>query len=387
MLACQAPPPPPPPAVVQVRTSVVHAVQHQKPLELTAKVRAAAHVDLVAEVDGRVIRIARALGDPVQAGDAIIVLDAEAARLRASQAAAELDQALVRAGVDSADALTRLQPQPHEVPSVARARVDAREAERALARSEELRGKRVIADAEHDAVRLRKDVADITLAAARDEHRVAVATARAKHAAAQLTQKQVRDAQIRAPFDGVVTEQLVELGAWVRAGSVVARMTSTGSTRLVIDAPESALGALNIGTELVVINRRERTIATVDRIGSVIDEATRTIAVEATLADGPQVPVGSVVQVQATTGVPVRAVLVPESALVQLAGVQKIFVVAADGQTVTEQRVQLLGKEAGNVWLTWLDGEPPDACTVVVGNAGRLSQGARVQAQPATVTP
>jgi len=110
-------------------------------------------------------------------------------------------------------------------------------------------------------------------------------------AAARDAQKQLQSyLQIRAPFDGIVTERLVHPGALVGPGAdpVLLVIQQISRLRLVVSVPEEYASGITKGvtTTFQVPAQRERTYTgTVARISHALDKSTRTMAVELDVAN------------------------------------------------------------------------------------------------------
>ncbi|MCL6555199.1 MAG: efflux RND transporter periplasmic adaptor subunit [Burkholderiales bacterium] len=170
--------------------------------EVAATLQWSQRVELGAAASGIVQNVTVQAGDRVRKGQSLLSLDASAFAAQVAEAQAALAQA----------------------------EEEEKDAKRNLDRVQELYNRTVIAATELEAAQLRHSRAK----AQRD-------AARARLAAAQ---KQLRDASVRAPFDGVVLARLVEPGQVVasalkpeplivlaRAGEMVARGT-VGLSRL-----------------------------------------------------------------------------------------------------------------------------------------------------------
>lgn len=106
---------------------------------------------------------------------------------------------------------------------------------------------------------------------------------------AEATVRALKDVQaylkIMAPFDGVVTDRLVPPGALVGPGAnpVVLILQQVSHLRLVVAVPEENVGGIMRGAKVAfsVPAHPERTYSgTVARIAQVLDQKTRTMAVE-----------------------------------------------------------------------------------------------------------
>ena len=95
--------------------------------------------------------------------------------------------------------------------------------------------------------------------------------------------------RITAPFDGVITERDVHVGALVGpSGSPILRIQQISKLRLVVDVPETAVGSLQRGG-LVEFNvpayPGEKFSGRVARLGHALDPKTRTMPVELDVAN------------------------------------------------------------------------------------------------------
>ena len=184
---CAAPPEPVEP-VRPLRVIEVGLVNDLQTGQLPGRARSAREVDLSFDVAGTVAERPVAIGDEVSEGDLIARLDARdfQARLRAAEA-------------------------------------DARNAERLLARGQELFSQQFISEAELD--RMEADV-DIT------------------QAQLELARKALSDSVIRAPFDGVISNLMVENFQAVPAKSPVARLLGTERIEMVVNLSENQIANL-----------------------------------------------------------------------------------------------------------------------------------------------
>ena len=111
----------------------------------------------------------------------------------------------------------------------------------------------------------------------------------ASEAREQLAKKTRDDCTIRAIFSGVVAERMVEPGEYVRADSPVARVVALTTLRLVLNVPETEVGALAIGQSVEF-----STAAYPDKIftgklayfGAAMREASRDLVIEALVENG-----------------------------------------------------------------------------------------------------
>src|SRR5262249_36201564 len=159
------------------------------------------------EADGVVSRIFVDLGDRVRAGQVMVELDREKAEYNYAQQKAAMARALAKYGASSPDRL----PPVEQTPDVQKAAAELLQAKQAFERAEELNKRQLVP-------RQTLDDADATLRAKQAGYDSALQNGKnlradidASEASMKLAERQVRDTQIRAPFDGYVQRRLVNL--------------------------------------------------------------------------------------------------------------------------------------------------------------------------------
>lgn len=240
----EAAPPPAenPAAAVTGRTATITEREVPRFLRVTGQLIGQNDAVIAADAVGKVVETPVERGTEVKAGDMLVKLDERQARLELAEAEASLE--------------------------LAKARLQLARNEQE--RNEPLADQRAIAQAD-----FQKLVTDT----AAQEAEVASATARR-----DMKQKTLADSVIRAPFSGVVAERLVEPGEYVRADSPVARVVDLATLRLVLNVPETEVGALAVGqtVEFTTAAFPGRTFAgTLKFLGAAVREASRDLMVEA----------------------------------------------------------------------------------------------------------
>jgi RND family efflux transporter MFP subunit len=368
------------PTVVKVVLAREERVE--RVVEVTGTLVGMQDVVVSAEGEGRVERVVADLGDAVSAGAPLIVLAREGPRLQVAQAEADYATALARAGTDDAglDAAG-----PERASAVLRAAADADEAAVTLKRVRELFEKAVASQAELDAAKARALVTEATLAAARDDARANVATAKSRRAALGLAKKHLADAQIVSPVAGVVAQRLVGLGELVKPSQPVMRVVQTHPLKIRGDVPERYGDVVKKGLALeVTVDSAQTTVrGVVSRVGPAVDDGSRTFPIEAELdnADGRLKP-GSFGRARVVIADDELVFAVPETAVSNVAGVAKVFVVGDDA--AVERRVQLLRKRGSEALLT---GELKAGDRVIVTAIARLFPGAPIQVDTSEPAP
>jgi HlyD family secretion protein len=223
----------------------------------------ATEVRVSAEVGGRLEELAVDEGDSVAKDQLLARLDTADTELALDASRAELRQA-------QADLALRLAGARAE--EIAEAKAQVAEAEAALAGAElDLQRMQGLLDSgsgtpkARDEAKTRRDRAQATLAAARERlarleagsraEEIEAARARVAGAEARIAQleKQLKDAEVKSPLDGVVTERLSEAGELLTRGTALVTITRLGDAWLNVYVAEPDLGRIRLGQEAEVI--------------------------------------------------------------------------------------------------------------------------------------
>ena len=176
--------------------------------------------------------------------------------------------------------------------------------------------------------------------------RVAEAEARLEAASARLGER-----VIRAPFAGVLGLRRVSPGSLVTPGTVITTLDDIGVVRLDFGVPETFLGALASGQEVVAKSRAfgERGfVGRVTQIDSRVDPVTRAVTVRAEIPnDDRHLRPGMLLTARLVLARDV-SLAVPETALVPVADEKFVFVLRDDA-TVERRRVETGRREPGRV--------------------------------------
>ena len=214
------------------------------------------------------------------------------------------------------------------------------------------------------------------------------AAAEQKQAAAKTgeTQATIGRKTIRAPFSGVLGLRQVNLGQYLKAGDPIVSLQSLDPIYVNFSVPQQQLGDLRVGGEVHVnaegIESSDPT-GTITAINSVVDEATRNIQVQATLAnpEGKLRP-GMFVEAQVVLGASTPVVALPTSAISYAPYGNSVFLVGdmkdPKGQTYRGVRQQFvkLGSSRGDQ-VAVVSGVKPGE-EVVTSGVFKLRNGAAV---------
>jgi RND family efflux transporter MFP subunit len=291
----EQPPAKPAPLRTAVRVRVAPVVEEsiERSGTVSGVVSAFHRATIAAEASGRVVERRVEPGDLVEAGQALIELDATRLRLAVEQANATLR--------------TR--------------EVDLAEARRELERGDRLLGDDAISRSRHDAQRFAVDRAK----SAEDLARVALRTA----------QRNLADATVKAPFAGSVEEVQVDVGDHVSPGRPLATLVDFSRARIHAGVTSTEAAGLKRGTSAPIILEElggAAVAAEIHSIGRIADRASGTYTVELWL-DSPDglLREGMVAQVRLPVEAGRSNPVVPRAALIRGETGMAVFVVDQRG--------------------------------------------------------
>jgi len=175
---------------------------------------------------------------------------------------------------------------------------------------------------------------------------------------------------VRAPFSGIVVERNVELGEMATVGTPLMTGLSLEHLRVVVDVPQSDIGALRGGGEAWVDLPGGGSLETQDvRIFPYADPATHTFRVRMRLAEGQHgIYPGMWVKVRFHTGED-QVLPVPASAVITRSELTAVYVLGEDG--ALHLRQVRLGRELPDGRVAVLAGLDPGERVVTDGDAAR----------------
>jgi len=174
---------------------------------------------------------------------------------------------------------------------------------------------------------------------------------------------------IAAPFDGVITEKMVEPGNMASPGMPLLRLEDTRVFRLEVRVDESRIGQVRSGGSVpVFVGTGERSITgTVVEVSRAVDADARAFLVKIALPDARGLRSGEFGKAR-FGGPPRRALTVPPSAIVRRGQLTSVFVV---DQGVARMRLVSLSESEVLAGLT-------ESEAVVLSPPGGLTDGRRV---------
>jgi len=272
-----------------VRTLVAEAKPLPTTEEVVGTVRSKTRAIIEARVGGRIEVLRVNPGQRVKQGDLIVQLDVREIQARLDQAKAGLEQA-----------------------------------NRDWERYQKLLQQNVLTRAEFDAAESRQRIAQ-----------AAVAEAETMQGYAKVT----------APFDGVITRKIADVGDLSSPGRGIVEMEDPRALRVEANVPEGLVRLIKLGDALNVdgIELTAPVIAVVSEVAPVSDPASRTVLVKLDLPANPVLRLGQFVRVAVPVGTK-TALRLLEAAVVVRGQMEMVFVVTND---VAQMRIVKTGRKVG----------------------------------------
>ncbi len=305
-----------------VRVQAVERKTRAATEDVVGTVRPKLSAAIEAKISGRIEQMLVVSGQSVKAGDLLATLDAHEVQARLDQATAALQQA-----------------------------------ESDFKRATDLHDQKILSQSEFDS--------------AQSKYRMA--------AAVEAEAKTMLDyTQIAAPFDGVITRKLADVGDLAAPGKTLLQMENPNALRLEADVPEALIDNVRLGDKFPV---RVATIpneiqGAVAEMSHAADPNSRTFLVKLNLPNTPGLRSGQFGRVAVPVG-EVTAIRVPATAVIQRGQMELVFV-AANGHA--ELRLIKTGRRVGDE-MEVVSGLNPGEQVVTEG-AAELTDG-----QPLTVKP
>jgi membrane fusion protein, multidrug efflux system len=357
--------------------TVTAATAELRPLDRTVDVTGSLAPEdtttMSSEVPGRIANIRYDFGQAVRKGDVVIELDKQELQLQVERTRAALTQSLARLGLD---------PNAADAPATT-ATLRQAEAQMEDARSKYDNAKKLVDTGDisreryeelEKSLRARQAAVDVV----RDDVRTQWANVQAIRTDLKLAEKRLGDATIRAPFDGVVSQRLVAPGQYVKDNVGLITLVKTYPLRLNVDIPEVAAAAVRVGTQLEFTTEAvpDKTFrAVVRELNPSLDSRSRSLSVQARIeGTNAALKPGMFVQVKLTLAKGQKVMMVPENAIITIAGLSKMFAVR-QGKAV---ELHVTPGVHADGWVEVTDAELQPGETVATSALNELVNGASV---------
>jgi len=331
---------------VQVTPAIEARIE--RAIAVTGTLAAEDQVTMAFKVTGRLEQLDVDLGTSVESGQTLASLASTDFQLRVTQADAALQQARARLGLPADGAEERIDIEQTSVVRQARAVLDQARLVRDRAASFAKDG--IGSQADLDAAQANLRVAEGRYQDSIEEVHNRQALLVQRRTELELAKQAVTDSRLRAPFAGSVRERHATPGQYLAAGAPVVTIVKINPLRLRLSISERESAAVRLGQAVRVTLEGDSVvhIGRVARISPAIEEASRTLSIEAEVANpSGQLRPGAFANAEVVTDSVGTALLVPASAVVSFAGVDKVFVVA-DGKAA-ERRITVGRREADRV--------------------------------------
>lgn len=342
---------------------------------------------LSAEVEGRVSQVLADVGDTVQEGQPLVLIDPQELQYEVDRQRGLVTQVRAQLGIGPGDPPPT---DPKKIASVQRAAADLFDAERKYARAQEMFKDNLISQQQLDEAASRYQSTQASYTVALQEVDRLKALLVSSEASENLADKKLRDATIRAPFPGSIKTRDVHPGEYLRVQGPVMVLVRTDTLRARLAVPERWAGSVKEG---VIVDLQveafpgETFHGRVTRINPAVAQDSRTFEAEALLrnADGRLKP-GFFVQASIPSKKEERTIFLPENAVNYRYGVYKVFLL--NGNRVFERQIRPAGQtddQRGKRFEVAEGLKPGDRVAVAI--SGDLRDGATVQEQSEGSTP
>ncbi len=187
---------------------------------------------------------------------------------------------------------------------------------------------------------------------------------------------------VRAPFDGVVTRRLTEVGQWVANGGDVAEMVSLDRLEIRIDVAERYYDALRRGEQVRIAFEAlpgSEWTGTIERIVPRAEDRARTFPVKVSVSneDG-RIGVGMLASVAMPVGAVTATTMVPKDAIVGTGPGASVYRVTSEN---TAEMVPVQSGKAQGAWIAVQGKIRPGDKVITRGNE-RLEPDQPVEGRP-----
>ncbi|GAB6158510.1 efflux RND transporter periplasmic adaptor subunit [Desulfotomaculum varum] len=271
-------------------------------LSATGEIIAAADVNVMPKVTGRVEKVLVKVGDKVRQGQALLQLEGNETRHALEQAEAGLE--LAQANWE-------------------RARQALKDAEINFERSKILYDAQAIAKSQ-------LEQAESALVTAQSNLKVAAAQLKQAQATLHTTQDNYNNASLTSPIDGVVAGIHVDPGDTVTPQAPAVTVVQLANPKVKVYVSENVVSSVKVGATVpVAINALHKTVnGTVLSVAPRADAATRAFAVEIQLPNEQgEIKPGMVARLNLSTGTSAGVLALPVDAVMEREGRYYVFIV------------------------------------------------------------
>jgi len=274
---------------------------------------------------------------------------------------------------------------------VQRAKADADDTERGLARTKTLYERQLIAAQDYDTAQMRAKMAGANYKSSMEEARASLAAASAKEAQLETARKKLRDTAITAPLAGSISKRSASAGEYVKVAAPLFTIVQDNPLKLRGMIPERFAPEIHTdqAVDIRVDSFPDATFkGRLTRISPSSEVTSRSFLVEGVVENPDRrLKPGFFAHAIVTTRVDPNALTVPQQAIVSFAGVSKVFVVVREPHdpagnrgaenNVARERIIQTGVRVGTNEVEVTGLKPGEL--VVISGLTRLTNGAAVK--------
>ena len=197
------------------------------------------------------------------------------------------------------------------------------------------------------------DEAHLQYRVSRAQLEVAQASLGRAQAAVEAMEVALSEAEIRAPYGGVIQARHVDEGSQIGPGSPALSLVETSKREAHIGIPESAVTSLTVGDAYTINWQNVSASAQLRSLLPEVNPNTRTVTAVFTVAD-QRIPLGAVVELSLRQRVPGNGFWVPIEALTAMdRGLWGVFII--DAENIVQQRlVEIVHNEGDRAFVRGL---------------------------------
>ena len=363
---------------VAVKTTTVQKMSVQRQVDLAGTLLSPDQARVSSEASGIVRAVLVEIGREVRTGDPLVRLDEQELKLAAARAESALRQTRAQLGMHNAPDGNDTPPADDEIGSVRNAMANREDARAAADRAKALSSRGIISPVDLQTAETRLKVAEAAYQSAVDNARGQKALLQDRRAAYDLAVKQLKDAVVRAPISGIVSERLVQVGEFIGERTPVATIVQIDPLKLRTGVQERHAGVIQpgLGVEFRVESFGDQVFrGRIEHVSPALDQTMRTFTVEAVVENKDRrLKPGFFAKGVILTRKDDNVLAVPDSAVSTFAGVSSVYVIK--DSKITQQTVEL-GVRQQNLWevLGGLKGDE----TLANSRLNELASGVRVE--------
>ena len=348
---------------VKVHAAMAKSQEGKQTYKFSGSIRSVTTSPLSSKITGKVLEVRVRVGDRIKAGQLLAVIDSRDAEAMVQKSEAGKQEAQM--------ALQEIEK------SLEAARANRQLASSTLKRYELLAAQKSVSPQEFDEVQTRQRAAEASFGAleARKEqviHKIQQAESDVNSSEALRSY-----AQIRSPFNGIVTQRLAEPGSLAIPGMPLLIVEETDRYRLEVPIEESRVSQIKTGQKVLVRIEAlglENSQASVSEIQPTADPASRTYLAKMDLPPHPQLRSGMYGEAL-FEGRPRQGIWISPESVVRHGQLEGVYVIERDN--ILRLRLIKLGEATplGIEVLSGLEGSE----TYVSRNVQSLREGDRVE--------